>query len=336
MRLTNPLPALALVAFALGCSGVDSGGAESYQPGVQGGTGGATIVDPGQGTAGNGSNGGGSLDSGILPGPDDGTGGAPGCAADTQYVYVVDPDKRLYRFDPSVSSPAAFKSIGKIGCATGTAGPNSMTVGRDGFAYVLYGEDDYMSVDGWSCGGIYKVSISDGSCAGTTAFSCGTNGFKKFGMGFASEGTNSASEGLFVCDNLDSPRLGRLELASGAVTSVGKLPGLAEFTGNGKGELWGFFPEQSPPVIAKVDKASGALTEKISLAQLPSFGSSGAFAFAWWGGAFYIFYVVDSVDDSTNVWKLGTDGKLTKYISNTGLRIVGAGVSTCAPIEAPK
>jgi hypothetical protein len=47
------------------------------------------------------------------------------------------------------------------------------------------------------------------------------------------------------------------------------------------------------------------------------------------------FYQVDGVDVTTNVWKLTTDGNVVKYIPNTGLRIVGAGVSTCAPIEPP-
>lgn len=336
MRLALRFSMPALLALAVGCSGVDGGGSDGYQQGPTGESGAGGAVEPVGSGAGGTDSPAGTTDAGAAPGPDSAPSAGQGCAADTQYIYVVSPDKRLYRFDPSVSSPSAFKPLGTIGCGTASAGPNSMTVGRDGYAYVLYGEDDYMSVDGWSCGGIYKVSIDNASCVGTTPFQCGSSGFKKFGMGFASDAANSTTEGLYVCDNLDTPRLGRLDLITGQVSSAGPLPGLAEFTGNGKGELWGFFPEESPPVIAQVDKANGSLLQKISLAQLPSFGSSGAFAFAYWGGSFYIFYVVDSADTSTNVWKLDTDGTLTKYISNTGLRIVGAGVSTCAPIEPPK
>ena len=41
-----------------------------------------------------------------------------------------------------------------------------------------------------------------------------------------------------------------------------------------------------------------------TLAGLPNGTSYGAYAFAFanWGGSFYIFYYVDGLDDSTNVW----------------------------------
>ncbi len=61
-----------------------------------------------------------------------------------------------------------------------------------------------------------------------------------------------------------------------------------------------------------------------------------AYAFAFWGGSFYIFYLIDDLDSSTNVWKLDMDGTLTLHIADTGLRIVGAGVSTSVPVEASK
>ena len=46
--------------------------------------------------------------------------------------------------------------------------------------------------------------------------------------------------------------------------------------------------------------------------------------------------VDDSTDLSTNVWRVTVGGQVEKYIENTGLHVVGAGVSTCAPVESPK
>ena len=333
MRLGFYSLGVALLLWTAACSGVDGGSSDDF------GTGQGTGGDGGAGGFGGSINpsGGAGGDGGVLPNVDGSPGGSSqGCTADTKYVYVVDSDNTMYRFDPAINTKAAFSSLGKLACNAGSGTPNSMTVGRDGFAYVAYGHDDFNSADFWGCDGIFKVSIKDGSCVGKTAFKCGSAGFKKFGMGFSTDTAGGEAVGLYICDNLNAPALGLLDLAAGTAAKKGNLPGIAEFTGNGKGELWGFFPGDSPPTISQVNKANGAILTSISAGQLPPFGSSGAFAFAYWGGAFYIFYMTEPTDTSTNVWKLGTDGKLTKYISNTNLRIVGAGVSTCAPVEVPK
>lgn len=61
--------------------------------------------------------------------------------------------------------------------------------------------------------------------------------------------------------------------------------------------------------------------------------SSAAWAFAYyWGGSFYLFYMVSPPDTATRVYKIGSEGTLNVHIDNTGLEIVGAGVSTCAPV----
>jgi hypothetical protein len=53
---------------------------------------------------------------------------------------------------------------------------------------------------------------------------------------------------------------------------------------------------------------------------LPNGTSYGAYAFAFanWGGSFYIFYYVEGLDNSTNVWKLDADGTLVKLIASVG------------------
>jgi len=60
-------------------------------------------------------------------------------------------------------------------------------------------------------------------------------------------------------------------------------------------------------------------------------GNPSAWAFAFWGGDFYIFLKRDT-DNSTNVWHLTAAGQVSKALNDTGRTIVGAGVSTCAPL----
>ena len=275
-----------------------------------------------------GSDSGGVLDAGAqAPTPS-----ASNCASGTDFVYVIDTENRLYRFDPTVNNPSAFSLIGLMGCSGGE-GPNSMSVGRDGFAYVLYGTHDFFGT--YTCHSVQRVDINTGACAGGTPFQCGSAGFQKFGMGFTSDSPGSQDDSLFLSNN-DPPGLGRVDMVTGAVAAVGGLPGAGEFTGNSKGELWGFFPG-TPPAVHQIDKQTGGVLTSYSLDALPTaaYGSVG-WAFATWGGSFYIFYYVSGVDDSTSVWKLDPDGTLVKYIPNVGSVIVGAGVSTCAPVTPPK
>jgi len=304
-------------------------------------SGGGDLFDPASGTGGTAGSGGSATGgsgafTSVLDGGGDDTGGGTdnGCADETKFVYVIDSDNRMFKFDPTIPSGAAFSLIGNMGCQGGD-GPNSMSVGRDGYAYVLYGAQDVWT-GGYTCAGVMKVDIKTAQCAGPSSFKCGSSGYQKFGMGFATDTAGTSSEALYLSNSL-APGLGRVDFTTGDVTHVGGLPGAAEFTGNANGELWGFFPDVQPPAVLQVDKASGAILKSYDLSGLPPLGFGGyAYAFAYWGGSFYIFYPVDDYDVSTNVWKLDMNGSLSKYIPNTGMRIVGAGVSTCAPVEPPK
>lgn len=268
-------------------------------------------------------------DGSVNPGTDATVG--PACAEQAKFVYVVDSDQALYRFDPRIQDVSAFQYVGDVACGSGQ--PNSMSVGRDGYAYVLFGDyDPFWGT--WSCDGVYKVSIDNGACLGRTAFQCGAGGFEKFGMGFATLGPGSTQDQLYLADS-EGTALGTLDLASGAVQVLGQLPNQGgEFTGNANGELWGFFPYEDPPAVLWLDKSNGGVLRRLDLGTLAPIGSatSAAWAFAFWGGDFYLFYEVDPPDSSTNVYKLGAEGQFGLYIANTGLRIVGAGVSTCAPV----
>lgn len=313
--------AAALLAWSFGCS-AGGGGSGDLDPSTS--TGGGTIFEDG-GT-------GASLFDG-------GSGGAAtdGCSEASKFVYVVDQNRSFYRFDPTIASPSAFQLVGTLSCAVGDE-PQSMSVSRDGYAYVLYGRGDPFQPGGFLCMALNQVDIETAQCLAPSPFACGAGGFTKFGMGYATNGANTTEETLFLGSSLDQ-NFGSLDVASGAVQPLGSMPIQGpEFTGNANGELWGFFPYETPPQVKQIDKASGAELQSIPLGSLPNVNSGlmAAWAFAYWGGSFYIFYMVNPPDSSTQVYKLEYDGTLVNYIPNTGLVVVGAGVSTCAPIAPPR
>jgi hypothetical protein len=232
-----------------------------------------------------------------------------GCSDAAKLIYLVDEDQTLYKFDPPAKT---FQKIGTITC--GASSPFSMAVTRDAVAYVLL-----------SGGAIFEVSTADASCQ-ATPYASGQNGFSTFGMGYATDGPNVTTEKLYVANG---SQLAWLD-TSWTNHVLGSISGDPELTGNGLGELWGFFPSSSPPHVSNIDKATGGL---ITTYPLPSLANTpSAWAFAYWGGAFYVFYESFS-DASTNVYRVdAATGDMVTWMANTGKRIVGAGVSTCAPL----
>jgi hypothetical protein len=108
------------------------------------------------------------------------------------------------------------------------------------------------------------------------------------------------------------------------------VPG--ELTGTGDGRIYGFFTT-TPATLAKIDPASGATSSEQSL---PGVNTGKAFAFSFWGGDFW-FYTSDGVTPSQVTRLTTNDGKTAVVMADVGgFRIVGAGVSTCAPITYPK
>lgn len=237
------------------------------------------------------------------------------CIESVKHIYLLDADANLYKFYPPDKE---FQHIATIDCSAGpNASPYSMAIARDGTAYVLY--------NALGCVGIYPVSIITGACGQKTAFSCGTEGFRTFGMGFVTLTANSTIEDLYIGN---SSQLAILDHEDWEIDIMGELSGNPEFTGNGKGELWGFFTTTTPPRVSRLDKNTGRLLETWKLPKLSVYPS--AWAFAFWGGSFYIFYAA-LMQTSTNVYRV-EDGVMETYMINTGKRIVGAGVSTCAPL----
>jgi len=264
---------------------------------------------------------------GNTPGNGNGTTGADGCSAEAKLVYVVSQERDLYSFNPA---SLAFTKIGQINCAaSGT--PNSMAIDRAGTAWVNYSD-----------GSLFKVSTTNASCT-DTGFERGQSGFVKFGMAFATNGEGSTEETLYVAsvDEIgDGGRgLGKIDLKTMKLTALGDYSGnlqgeAAELTGTGDGKLFGFFTTAPNATLAQIDKTKGATSGNQSLAGV----STGlAWAFSFWGGDFW-FYTSDGVTPST-VTQLRASGnnELKVVKQNVGnFKIVGAGVSTCAPLAPPR
>lgn len=260
-------------------------------------------------------------------------------AGGVELIYVVDDEYNLLSFDPSVlgTGEDPFTLIGSLSCPAGSswpawpggdpATPFSMSVDRSGTAWVLY-----------TSGEIFHVSTQDASCS-PSGFTPGQAGFELFGMGFVSDAAGSEEETLFIsggsADSLVTGNLGAVDKDSMEVTSVGPLP-LTEYspelTGTGDAELYGYFPGSFDTFVANLDKSTVAEKQSWDLPALAN--DVRAWAFAHWGGKFYIFITTGFDVPAPQVLELDpSNGNVTPVVPDSEWIVVGAGVSTCAPIS---
>ncbi|MBX3186534.1 MAG: hypothetical protein KF819_05950 [Labilithrix sp.] len=225
------------------------------------------------------------------------------CAEGNKQIYVLGTDRALYRFYPDKLS---FDRIGQVACPT-LSGTFSMAIDRRGTAWVEYLD-----------GRLFAVDTTTAKCK-PTPFQQGQHGFENFGMGYAKNGDADGGETLYV----SGAGLASLDTKTFELTFLGSLTyGRTELTGRGT-ELFAFGVESG--VIAGLNKANGA-TEVTY--RTTAVNERAAFAFAQWGGDFWIFTgdkhsIVTQYSPATNTSKV--------VIQNAGMLIVGAGSSTCAP-----
>lgn len=251
----------------------------------------------------------------------------PGCAVSAKLVYVVDSSYNLLSFDPTAESNDHFKFIAKLKCpAESLATPFSMSVDRSARAWVLY-----------TSGELFWVNTTTGSCS-ATPYAKGQAGYQLFGMGFVSDSPGSSKEKLYIAgakDSLMTEKLGAIDPGTLKITTVGTMPhgeNSPELSGTGSAELYAYYPGISSTFVARVDKATGAEQQRWSVVGLG--GQVTAWAFAHWGGKFYIFVTAtEGLGENPRVLLLDPKtGKSSVFLSTVKYRIVGAGVSTCAPV----
>jgi hypothetical protein len=243
------------------------------------------------------------------PAPDD------DCEDTEDLIYVLSRDDgQLYTFDPEAR---AFTALGRVSCGTSQT-PGSMSVDRTGTAYVRYADNS-----------VYALDLATMACA-PTGYSDRASGFDSFGMGYATDSNDTWRDQLYVANE---DQLGVLDTGTWTIQNVGRMASQSELTGNSDGELWAFLPLEQPAEIVQLDLDSAAVLTTLRLPGFPDPGDIDTFAFATWGGAFYVFVREYGMGSSTDVYEVDGSGVMSKILVDVGFDVVGAGVSTCAPSE---
>jgi len=281
----------------------------------------------------------GSGQGGInLAGSGSASGGA-GCSDAAKLIYVLSQENDLYSFKPDLKQ---FKKIGPLQCQANGATPNSMAIDRNAVAWVNYVQGG-LGTD--TAGYIFKVSTVDASCQSTN-IKLPPNWYR-LGMGFASDVAGGMSETLYIDGTsptigmANGPGLGKIDFAANTVVPIGNFGGAltgqsCELTGTGDARLFGFFVFQGMPVqLAELNKGTGQAMSPVSFGQITDVA---AWAFSFWGGDFYFYTAPADPFVTSTVTHYIPSTKTTdySYMTNIGFRIVGAGVSTCAPTSPPK
>ena len=260
------------------------------------------------------------------------------CTADgVDLVYVVSQQNDFLSFDPRLLPGDPFRLIGRLQCPTtrgtiqnppGTVSPFSMSVDRDGKAWVLY-----------TSGEVFNVSLQNAACT-ATAYVPEAGNMALFGMGFVSDSPGADTEKLWISGGGNNADPGG-RLASVDTHGMMYTPQIAgtmtassdyscELTGTGDAKMYGFFPNLATPAFVQEIGRNGALTgQKLNLGTAGLGAEVNAWAFAQCGGKFFVFVTSDgnstvrSIDRASGAYQL--------ISSNLPYTIVGAGVSTCAP-----
>jgi hypothetical protein len=104
-----------------------------------------------------------------------------------------------------------------------------------------------------------------------------------------------------------------------------------ELSGTGDGRLFAF-AGASPAKLVEYDKTDASVIDTLPLDTLEL---TNAFAFAFFGGDFYFF--TEGAGFTSQVTHIDYDDTqdLEVVVPQAPIRIVGAGVSTCAPVIPP-
>jgi hypothetical protein len=246
--------------------------------------------------------------------------------ADATLIYVVTDQNELFSFYPPDGS---FKFISKIACPAPPGDtPFSMAVDRRGVAYVLFTDQR-----------LYRVGTATGACIGTS-FQPNQQGFTNFGMGYATNEVGP-TETLYVAGTRDqtqtaSPGLARIDTTNFTLTKVGPfVPDIAraELTGTGDGRLFAFYTKgvvsNGPP--SYIGEINTATAHVIAETPFPTVDQGNGWAFAFWGGDFYMF--TGPAAGGSDVTRYRPLNGSVSVVAKLPTKIVGAGVSTCAPAQ---
>ena len=296
-----------------------------------GGSGGATAGNGGSAgaTAGNGGGGGAVGGAGGASGSA-GTGGSGGspqfctCAANTDLVYVLSDNAELWSFAPKTLT---FTKVTTLACAGLAASTFSMSVDRTGKAWVLFQSKDIRTID-----------VNNPTTCDDPGYTPDQMGFGLFGMGFVSNSISDPCDKLYAHtydpskgfgEGVGAGKLGVIDPLTTVMSTIGPVNyNGGELTGTGDGRLFAF-AGANPAKLVEYDKTTAL---PIKTTPLNGLSLTNAFAFAAYAGSFYMF--TESNGDATKSKVTFVDGvtySQSQVVAKAPIRIVGAGVSTCAP-----
>ncbi len=233
--------------------------------------------------------------------------------AGSTLVYVLGAQNQLYSFYPPT---LAFTNIGTIACP-GNSSPNSMAVTRSGIAFTNFLD-----------GNLFEISTENAACK-TTTYAPKQGGVTTYGMGYA--GLPDGGEELYVSENGNKMTLGLgdIDTTTFTLNLIGPYQPQqfnCELSGTGAGQLFGFCPFGSGSFLIEINPVNAAVT---SSHQLAAGSSASSFAFAFWGGEFWIF----TGNGGSTVTEYDPVAQKETNVTTAPIEIVGAGVSTCAPLS---
>ena len=262
------------------------------------------------------------------------------CKDESKWIYTVDlnnnnnnnsnnnSNSTLSKFDPSTKT---FTTIAELNCATSST-PNSMAVDQNAVAWVAYND-----------GNLFKVDTATGKCE-PTSFVRDQDDMHVFGMGFMFDPATN-TDTLYIAGgseisnstNTPSPQLATISFPKLTVDLVGRVENtMIELSGTGDGALWGAFPTQNSvkgtkgATLIRLDPRTGATLETYAYENLtyPSNSGSETWAMKFWGGSFWIFL-------NRTIYEVKRDDlkNINLVIDDSGHQVVGAGVSSCAPLK---
>jgi hypothetical protein len=207
-----------------------------------------------------------------------------------------------------------------------------MGVSRKGRAWIQYMNGDLFTVDINDPGD--PLECKD------PGFQAGHPLFPNFGMAFVANSLQDPCDKLYAHSGIspdligdDVGALGVIDPQSLTMSTIAPIDyAWGELTGTGTGRLFAY-QGVNPPLLTEYDKETG---EVLDVLPLPGLQGDSAFAFAWWGGDFYLFLDESLGTGESTVYHLDYDdsdggGQKLTLLASAPLRVVGAGVSTCAP-----
>jgi hypothetical protein len=225
-------------------------------------------------------------------------------------IVTLSDTGQLALFDPVA---LAFSDTARLDCpAMGGAGPYSIALDAEGRLWAEY-----------SSGELFLADAESGSCK-PSGLGARPASFHSFDMTFAPDPTTQA-EALFVSSVADAgkARLGEIDPGTLMLRDLAPMKANAELT-TFNGELWGMF-RGSNPHAARIDRTTAALGPDVPVALGDITGDG--LAFSSFAGSFYVFLLPHN--SSTAVFRMATDGGLSKVLDKTGRRVISATIAVC-------